>query len=329
MTVFIRVWPVLKSLPAMATWRSLASSQTRGEIDREVRRAVREGDPLLETRPGVHLRVRDLRVVLGEPRLERRDRLVSLARREVRLGRTAPDRDAAAAAVVLDEALDVSLKLFDHPGLGRCRLHVRPVQALHVLGIKNRLHWLYSRKLGLHLVEVLLLEHVGVGCSLVCVLGEDVPPAKRQVFHLGERDELFDERVVVRGALSEPDTTHLRDRADGRPKPLTCEHDPGDRRGRDSPHAGHQDSELAFTGSNLLRGGHQRWSSCTRGASDVRMPAGVAGETPARQGRTAGVGECRPDAISQRVTHLLDMGSDTPEAAARITQSVKSNWRAR
>ena len=56
MTVFISVWPVLKSLPAIGMpSRSRASSQSRGSR-RQVRRAVGERHALLQARPGVDLR---------------------------------------------------------------------------------------------------------------------------------------------------------------------------------------------------------------------------------------------------------------------------------
>ena len=77
MTVFIIVWPVLKSLPPMGTPRSFASFDERRDVGGEVGRAVGERDALHERGVGVEHRRRDVDVVGLHRRLERFEVLVA------------------------------------------------------------------------------------------------------------------------------------------------------------------------------------------------------------------------------------------------------------
>ena len=74
-TVFMKVWPVLKSLPQMGAAFFFESSIMHGKIDGQIRRAIGEGHALLERRVGVDLRGRDAEVVLFQA-LSRRPRSI-------------------------------------------------------------------------------------------------------------------------------------------------------------------------------------------------------------------------------------------------------------
>ena len=66
-TVFMKVWPVLKSLPQMGAAFFFESSIMRRDIDGEVRRAVGEGHAFAERGVGVDLRGRDAESFASRP----------------------------------------------------------------------------------------------------------------------------------------------------------------------------------------------------------------------------------------------------------------------
>ena len=127
----------------------------RGEVDREVRRAVREGHTLLQQRPRVHLRVGDRGIALRERLLECAHARVHAVGVRVDLGRTAPHCDGAIAAALPNEGADVVAELRDHVRLRRAAFHVRAVQPLHVLGVEDAAHRLDGAQLVLHEIDVL------------------------------------------------------------------------------------------------------------------------------------------------------------------------------
>ena len=63
-TVFIKVWPVLKSLPQMGAAFFFESSTMRREVHRQIRRAVGKGHALAQRRIGIDLRRRNADVVV-------------------------------------------------------------------------------------------------------------------------------------------------------------------------------------------------------------------------------------------------------------------------
>ncbi len=63
-TVFIMVWPVLKSLPQMGAALLLGELDHGREVHRQVRRAVGEGNALAQRRIGINLRRRNADVVV-------------------------------------------------------------------------------------------------------------------------------------------------------------------------------------------------------------------------------------------------------------------------
>ena len=109
---------------------------------------------------------------------KRRELGVDRRRLEVDLGRGAPDHDAAGAAVLLHEPADVLAERLAELALVRRLLHVRPVEAAHVLGREHRRHRLHRLERLPEPVDEVLLEHVGVAGGLVGVVGEDVPRAE-------------------------------------------------------------------------------------------------------------------------------------------------------
>ena len=75
MTVFIQVWPVLKSLPEIGTPFSIRELEQRGNVDGQIRRAIAERHALHDRRVRIEHRRRDCLVVLVHRLLELLDRL--------------------------------------------------------------------------------------------------------------------------------------------------------------------------------------------------------------------------------------------------------------
>ena len=199
MTVFISVWPVLKSLPAMATWCSRASSPAAGKS------TARFGAPFANGTPSfrqAHAYICELEMSGCSSRAPPRRRRSSGGPRPAagtpRSSRTTRRRRAS-SPLALDEARDVRLELLDHRRLGRAGLHVGcRGGASRTPGRRRPSSACTADSSSLTGSRCLLLEHVGVSGGLVGVVREDVPAAEREVVERGERDEVLDERARSR-----------------------------------------------------------------------------------------------------------------------------------
>ena len=76
-------------------------------------------------------------------------------------------------------------------------------------------HGCHGLHLGFDLIEQVALQHTCVYGCVVTVVLVDVPAAIDKVGDVGERDQLFDQRIAIFGAFAEPDVTDLGERADG------------------------------------------------------------------------------------------------------------------
>jgi hypothetical protein len=234
----------------------------RGDVDRQVRRAVRERDALLQRGPGVDHRRRDRRIVRRHRRLEPIELPVHPRWLQVHLGRRAPDHHRPRAIVLAHEPADVLAELLAQLELVRAALHVRAVESLHVVGREHRGHRLHRRERLLQPLEERRLEDAGVAGGLVRVIGEDVPRAEANVVERRERHELLDERRPAFRALAEPDGAHLRERPDRLREPSTHRLDSGDEGGADGAEPGEENGELPGRGGDgawLLHGAFLGW----------------------------------------------------------------------
>ena len=233
-----------------------------GEVDGQVRRAVRERHALEEAGPRVDLRVRDAGVVVREALFERALRLVHGRGRDVDLGRPAPHGDGARAAVRLHERADVGAHGLDHLGLLRRGLHVRAVEAAHVVRVEDGRHRLDLRELVLHEIDVARLEHLRVLRRLVRVVREHVPAAEDELIERRERDELADLGGFPVGALADADGPELGHRADRRRELPPSEHAARDEGRRHGTEAGQEHAERSVGQKSGGQGLPQRCRHC-------------------------------------------------------------------
>ena len=96
MMVFIRVCPVLKSLPQIGTRARVGQLDQGGDVDGQVGGAVRERDAELQRRVGVEHARRDGGVVGAQSGLEGGEVGVDVFGAQEALGAAAPDHDRAA-----------------------------------------------------------------------------------------------------------------------------------------------------------------------------------------------------------------------------------------
>ena len=250
-SVFMNVWPLLKSLPQIGRFMLRASSMQRRHVGGQVRRAVGVAHARFQRRVGVNLARRDLRIVLLQPALEILQRGVDRGRLVINLGGSAPDHGGARHAGALLELPDV---VHDHLGmvhLGTLGLDVGPVDALHEVLVEDRLHRLDRRERRLHLLQQRGFQNARLHGRLVGVVLENVPAADLDVRHVGQRNEVLDRRAAALGPLPQADRSQLRERADRLPQSELERFQPGDESGGYRAHAGNQNTQLALGGRNL------------------------------------------------------------------------------
>ena len=169
------------------------------------------------------------------------DRLV------VGLGRAAPHHRQPLAVVLLAERLDVLDELLDLLPLRE------PVGADIVRSFETRdpvvgedgRHGRDRSHLLADALDVLGAEDTGSHRRRIGVVGIRVPASEDDVVEIGERHELPDQRIAVVGPLTEPDVTHLGQRADRGRLTGAGRQDSGVQRGGDGPHSGGEDSQPA------------------------------------------------------------------------------------
>ena len=110
--------------------------------------------------------------------------------RYVDFGRCSPDNNDSCAAVFLLERAYVLAQLFNHfPACGSV-FHVVAVESFGIVLVEGSLHRNYLLKLFTHGVDVFLLEHLGIHCCLICVLGINVPCTEYDVVEVSKRNDV-------------------------------------------------------------------------------------------------------------------------------------------
>jgi hypothetical protein len=175
MIVFIRVWPVLKSLPATGTPFCAASSSRAGKSTERLGAPLAYGTPSLRPRRRRACWARRPR----RPRRWRLEGLQRLVRRRLldeHLGGAAPDHHQPLAAVSLLEVADVLAQRLGPGALAGAGLHVRSLQLLHVALVEHRRHRLDPhQEVGDRLDVLVPVEHAGLERALVGVRRESGP----------------------------------------------------------------------------------------------------------------------------------------------------------
>ena len=180
-----------------------------GQVNGEVRCAIRERNAFHQRGVCVHHRRRDHLVVLAQRLLERFHRLVRFCGFDIGFGRSAPHRDEAAGATRLPEFADVFAQLLGKIHLALALFHVGSVDLLHIVVIKDRGAWRHRRQERFQLIEQALIEHARVRSCVVHVVLEDVPSGEDQIIESSERDEFLHLRRTAVGALAEAHGAHL------------------------------------------------------------------------------------------------------------------------
>ena len=248
-TVFIKRLAGLEVLAADGRRVPLRQLDHGRRVHRQVRRAVGEGHALAQRRVGINLRGRNGDVVVLQALLEGLDALVHGRRLDENLRRSAPDHHHAVHGLL--EGPNVGPHLLGQVALVLALLHVRAVEALHVVLVEDRRQRLDRLQVGLQLLQRLLVQHLGVRGGLVDVVLEDVPAGKDQVVQIGQRHKVLDQRRFVVGALAQADGAHLRQRSDRLGQSAADGLDSGDHRGGDGAQADHHHSQFARGGRNL------------------------------------------------------------------------------
>ncbi len=178
-TVFIKVWPVLKSLPQMGAAFFLDRQTSAGVSTSEIRCAIGEGHALAERGVGIDLRRSNAGIVGFESLLEVLDALVNCGGLQEDFGRAAPDHDHAI------DGLAEGTNVFNHQvgelALGLALLDVGSVQALDVILIEDCRHGLDGFEIRLELRENFRLQHGGVSGRLVDVVFKNIPAGKDDI----------------------------------------------------------------------------------------------------------------------------------------------------
>ena len=215
MTVFIRVWPVLKSLPAIGRLglrRQLASAGMS---------AVRLGAPFAYGMPSLRAR-RRRSCSTGS-----RSSLVSSALLEggqvwcagpllgEDLGAAAPDHHQPIAACWLFELPDVGAHLLGQIPLVLAGLDVRAVQPLDVEGVEDRLHRLDALHLGPDLARGGARRAPRRSWRPRSSCPRRCPSRRRRGRRGWPADEVLHHRGPVVRPLAEADGPHLGERTDG------------------------------------------------------------------------------------------------------------------
>ena len=110
--------------------------------------------------------------------------------RHIDFCRCSPKHHDAGTALLRLEAADIFAQGLHHLPTGLTWLYIIAVQAFGIVLVKGRRHRYNLFQLGAHGFYVFLLQHFSVHCSLVSVLGIDIPAAENDIVQLCQRDNL-------------------------------------------------------------------------------------------------------------------------------------------
>src|SRR5690606_19304055 len=163
------------------------------------------------------------------------------------LGGAAPDHHQPVTTVLRAEPADVGTQRFRPLPFGLAGDHVGALEPLHVALVEGSRHWLdRAKEVGDRGEVGVPVEHTGLECRRVGVVGNRVPGAEHQVVARGEGNELPDERRAARGTLAQPDGAELGEATDGPAEPATSELHAGDEGRRNRTETGQEHTQLAL-----------------------------------------------------------------------------------
>src|SRR6185437_211564 len=214
-TVFIMVWPVLKSLPPIGIFRSSASAASAGTSTQRLGAPFAKGT--------FSIRAAYAYSIEG-----------------AMAGSFCSIAFSNAGAQLLGQVL-LALPALDVGAL-------EPLDVVLVEGGRQRLDRFQEIR---DRFDVVTLQHTGLHRRRVGVIGERVPRGEHQVLQVRERQKILHLWSTLVGPLAEPDRPHLREGPDRQGVTLPDVLDPRDERGRDGPEAHQHHSQLALCGRDL------------------------------------------------------------------------------
>ena len=131
-------------------------------------------------------------------------------------------------------------------------LDVGSIQPLHIVLVKDRRHRLDRFQKRLDLRQVIVIQHLRVGCRLIDVVLKNIPAGKDHIIQTGKWNKVPDQRRITIRALAQPNRAHLRQRTDRLRQSLANRLNTGDQCGGHSAHAHHHYSQLTLCRRNLL-----------------------------------------------------------------------------
>ena len=150
-----------------------------------------------------------------------------LADGNIDLGGSSPEDYDTRATVLLLKLADVLLEGLNHLPAGLAVLHVVAIQALGIVLVEGSLHRLDSLKLVLHGIDVLLLEHLSIHCSLIGVLGIDIPTSEDDVVEFSHWNDVCVWQIFLVITTTDTDFVILSHGSYGLCKSATCHEDTG------------------------------------------------------------------------------------------------------
>ena len=182
----------------------------RRNIDREIRRSVRERHSLHQRCIRINHRGSDFGAALIKRLLERFDRAMRCGLLHEYLGRPAPNHYQPVCTGAFLEIADVGPKLLREIHLRLARLDVMTIQLLHIVAIEDSLARLHRLEKRLYLVEQLFLENACLTGGGVHVVFKDVPTGENEVVEIGERNKFADLGRPAVSAFAQTHSAHLR-----------------------------------------------------------------------------------------------------------------------
>ena len=127
----------------------------------------------------------------------------TLLDRHIDLGRSGPEHDQTATALLSTEATNVLPQLLDHlPTIGTI-FHVVTVKTLGIVVIEGGLHRHNLLEFVAYRLNILLFQHLSIDGGLIGVLRIDIPTAEDDIVETGQRHDLAILQILLRGT-----TTH-------------------------------------------------------------------------------------------------------------------------
>ncbi len=148
--------------------------------------------------------------------------MILLIIRNIDFRRCCPDDNDTRTAVLLLEVADVLLQLQYHIPACLTVLDIVTIQTFGVVSVKSSLHRPDSHQFLTYRFYIFRLQDFGIYCSLIRILGIDVPRSEDDIFQIRQRNNVLIMKILLGSSSSHTDLIVLGHGADRLCKPLTC-----------------------------------------------------------------------------------------------------------